>query len=36
MSWPTVYLIDHKGVIQARSLQDSMIEKLVAKDEVAV
>ena len=35
-NWPTVYLIDHAGVIQAKELQDGILEKLVAEAERAM
>jgi hypothetical protein len=38
--WPTVYIIDHKGVIRAKSVGfqdfDALIEKLVAAAEAEV
>ena len=35
-NWPTVYLIDHTGVIRAKSLQDVTIKELVTAAENAI
>jgi thiol-disulfide isomerase/thioredoxin len=35
MAWPTVYIIDHTGVIRGKSLHDALIEKFVAEAESA-
>jgi thiol-disulfide isomerase/thioredoxin len=34
-TWPTVFLIDHQGLIRAKSARDAMIEKLVVEAEKA-
>ncbi|MDB5390531.1 MAG: hypothetical protein JWM11_6177 [Planctomycetaceae bacterium] len=35
-AWPTVYLIDHSGVIRAKTLQDAALEELIVEAEKAM
>jgi hypothetical protein len=35
-TWPTVFLIDHQGLIRAKSARDAVIEKLVVEAEKAM